>query len=415
MGAVKPEEAAAATEQARSCCCASKKNKKQERAEMAVAAEEDDSSRELIPGLPDDVAIECLARVPSPSHCPMRRVCRGWRGTVGSPEFRRLRRLAGAEEDLVLLVQASPPGGGGGDGEGGNNKAAYAAPQCALAVANLTTGEWRRVEGDADTWDPVPLFAQCAAAGDGHHVAVVGGWDPDTLRPTAEVRVLDVGAGAWRRGAPMPDARSFFGCCAGGGEVVYVAGGHDACKNALRSALAYDVAADAWRALTDMAEERDEPQLVAVAGGRVLAASGYATEAQGAFKRTAESYAPGDGAWAYDVVVVPDDAGTAACQLASVRGSVWAVGAGKGGVREWDGAARAWRGVADGPPGMKACVKAVGVSDADVFVFGAVDDDAAEGTRYAAWVMDAAGATWRRVPVPRGVDGFVYSAAAVRV
>lgn len=40
---------------------------------------------ELIPGLPDDVAMECLARVPSRSHRAVRRVCRGWRarGRVG--------------------------------------------------------------------------------------------------------------------------------------------------------------------------------------------------------------------------------------------------------------------------------------------------------------------------------------------
>ncbi|GJM85290.1 hypothetical protein PR202_ga01727 [Eleusine coracana subsp. coracana] len=407
MGAVKLEEAAlhrAATEPARSCCAC--KNKKQERADMAAVGAEEDDSRELIPGLPDDVAMECLARVPSRSHRPMRRVCRGWRGAVVSPEFRRRRRLAGAAEDVVFLVQASLPAcGGGGDGKGSST------PQCALAAANLTTGEWRRV--DAEAWGPVPLFAQCAAAGDGRHVAVVGGWDPRTLRPTSEVRVLDVLAGAWRRGAPVPDhARSFFGCAGEGGHV-YVAGGHDGDKNALRSALAYDVAADAWRALPDMAEDRDEPQLVALRGGRVLAACGYSTEAQGAFKRTAESYdGSGAGAWAHEGdYVVP--AGTC---LASVRGNVWAVGAGKGGVREWAGGA-GWRDVADGPPGMKACVKAVDVGDdGSVFVFGTVDDDAAEEEdgRYTAWVMDAA-AAWRRVHVPPGFDGFVYSAAAVRV
>ncbi|KAF0925306.1 hypothetical protein E2562_016005 [Oryza meyeriana var. granulata] len=66
---------------------------------------------------------------------------------------------------------------------------------------------------------------------------------------------------------------------------------------------------------------------------------------------------------------------------------------------------------------MKACVKAVGVGDGDsaaVFVFGKMDDAAEEG-KHAAWVMDAGVARWRRVPVPPGFDGFVYSAAAVRV
>jgi hypothetical protein len=407
MGAVKQEVEdmyAAATQRARYCY--GSKDKQQERA-MAMGAEEDgggEEEGELIPGLPDDVAMECLARVPSRSHRRMRRVCRGWRGAVGSAEFRRRRRAAGAEEDVVFLVQAAPAGG---DGKGST-------PECALAAANLTTGDWRRVKGPAESWGGVPLFAQCAAAGDdGRHVAVVGGWDPDTLRPTSEVRVLDVPAGTWRRGRPMPDNRSFFGCAGGIDGHVYVAGGHDESKNALRSALAYSVADDAWRALPDMSEERDEPQLVATPGGGVLAASGYPTEAQGAFKKTAERYATAaGGAWTDEGDVVPD---TAEACLASVQGKLWAVRGGKGGVREWDGAARAWRDVADGPPGVEACVKAVGVGDsAALFVFGKVVD-AVEGGKYSAWVMEAGGAPWKRVPVPSRFSGFVYSAAAVRV
>lgn len=418
MGAAKQEveDVYAATAVARHCYAS--KDKEQERA-MAMEAEEDRGGLEgeLIPGLPDDVAMECLARVPSRSHRRMRRVCRGWRGTVGSAEFRRRRRAAGASEDIVFLVQTAPARG---DGKGST-------PECALVAANLTTGEWRRVEGpaEAEAWGPVPLFAQCAAAGDGRHVAVVGGWDPDTLRPTRDVRLLDVPAGTWRRGPRTPDSRSFFGCAGGDGNV-YIAGGHDECKNALRSAFAYSVAgagaADAaWRALPDMSEERDEPQLVVVAtpGRRVLlAASGYPTEAQGAFRSTAECYhdAGGD-AWTSEGDVIPDGGDTAGktC-LASVRGTVWAVGAGKDGVREWDGAARAWRDVADGPPGMKACVKAVGVGNGEaVFVFGTVADAAADGVKYSAAVMEASGGAWMRVPVPSEFGGFVYSAAAVSI
>ncbi|XP_015699105.2 F-box/kelch-repeat protein At2g44130-like [Oryza brachyantha] len=361
---------------------------------------------ELIPGLPDDVAMECLARVPIRSHRAMRHVCRGWRRAAASEAFRRCRRMAGAAEDVVFLVQATPA-----RGEGKGSMMA----ECVLVAVNLTTGEWRRVEGageEEEAWcGDVPFFARCAAAGDGRHVAVVGGWEPVNGCLTRDVRVLDVHAGVWRRGEAMPDSRDFFGC-AGSDGAVYVAGGHDESKNALRSAYAYDVAADAWRALPDMSEERDEPQLVATPG-RVLAASGYPSDAQGAFKKTTELYTTtGDAsAWADGGdMMVPNTAETC---LAAVGGKVWAVGSGKGGVRDWDGA---WRDVADGPHGMKACVKAVGVGDGDgdsaaaVFVFGKADDG-----KHAAWVMDAGGARWRRVPVPPGFGGFVYSAASVRV
>jgi hypothetical protein len=168
-----------------------------------------------------------------------------------------------------------------------------------------------------------------------------------------------------------------------------------------------------------MSEERDEPQLVATTGRVLLAACGYPTEAQGAFRNTAERYHVGGDAWTSgegDVIPGGDTAGTTC--LAPVRGTVWAVGAGKDGVREWDGAARAWRDVADGPPGMKACVKAVGVGNGGaVFVFGTVADAAAEGegVKYSAWVMEASGGAWKRVPVPSEFGGFVYSAAAVSI
>ena len=46
----------------------------------------------------------------------------------------------------------------------------------------------------------------------------------------------------------MPGVRrSFFGCATSySGRMVYVAGGHDGEKKALRSALVYDVAKNEW-------------------------------------------------------------------------------------------------------------------------------------------------------------------------
>ncbi|OEL23411.1 hypothetical protein BAE44_0015570 [Dichanthelium oligosanthes] len=80
----------------------------------------------------------------------------------------------------------------------------------------------------------------------------------------------------------MPAPRqSFFACAAVGGRV-FVAGGHDEEKNALRCAATYDAEADAWAALPDMARERDEARGVR-AGAAFVALGGHPTEAQGRF------------------------------------------------------------------------------------------------------------------------------------
>eukprot|EP00249_Psilotum_nudum_P016084 c25649_g1_i2 orf=337-1740(-) len=63
----------------------------------------------LIPGLPDDVALQCLARVSRVQHCLLRVVSKPWRRAVESREFLELRRSLGCVEDwLYLHVGTSP-------------------------------------------------------------------------------------------------------------------------------------------------------------------------------------------------------------------------------------------------------------------------------------------------------------------
>lgn len=151
-------------------------------------------------------------------------------------------------------------------------------------------------------------------------LVVVGGWDPETWAPTDSVLVYDFLTGAWRRGAAMPGPRrSFFACAAVGGKV-FVAGGHDEEKNALRSALAYDPDADAWAALPDMAEERDEPRGLCV-DGKFLVVGGYPTPAQGRFVGSAEWFDPATSTWsAVQEGFVDDGACPRTCSAAPEAG-----------------------------------------------------------------------------------------------
>nr|CAD1819890.1 unnamed protein product [Ananas comosus var. bracteatus] len=176
----------------------------------------------------------------------------------------------GAAEDLVFLVQTlvapdaregkgkatEEEGEGEGEGEGGGGGGG-GAPAYGLSEYNATTGEWRRAAG------AVPMFAQCAAAGG--KVVVVGGWDPATLEPVAEVRVLDPAAGTWRRGAPMGAARVVLRVRRGGGAGVRGGGPRPAEE---RAAGGGGVRRRGGRvaAVAAMGEERDECQGAAAAG-----------------------------------------------------------------------------------------------------------------------------------------------------
>ncbi|CAL4988897.1 unnamed protein product [Urochloa decumbens] len=357
---------------------------------------------DLIPGIPDDVAVDCLARVPHASHRALRRVCRGWRSAAAAPSFASARAAAAANEDLVYMLQFGNPSAAS---DADKDDAPANAPAYGVAVYNVTTGEWRREPGAPPV---VPVFAQCAAVG--ASVAIIGGWDPRSFEPVADVHVLDASTGTWRRASPMASPRSFFACAEAGGKI-YVAGGHDKHKNALKTAEAYDPVADAWDPLPDMSEERDECDgMATVAGDRFLAVSGYRTARQGGFERDAEWFDPAARAWRrLERVRAPPSAAHVV-----VKGKVWCIEGTA--VMEWIGMRRGWREVGPYPPGLKAgTARAVCVGGGEkVVVTGAVDGEEGGG-RHAIWVFDVKGKSWTVVRPPPEFAGFVFSVASVRI
>lgn len=281
-------------------------------------------SKGLIPGLPPELAVECLVRAPFQFQPAMKSVCSSWRSLLSddSSNFTRERRRCGKAELLLCLVQPL------------NNLESKAVeetssaeevlvlqqqprvsgtPRFGLSVYNATMSTWNRV-AFPEHHQRFPLFCECVAVQDAGKILLVGGWDPETLRPVRDVYVLELAGGGsgrrWRRGAPMNEARSFFACASAVGSTkVYVAGGHDEHKNALRSAEVYDVEKDEWSSLPPMSEGRDECQGVemgpkkahldgpcsAHSGFCVL--SGYGTESQGRFRTDAEVYDPVTNSW----------------------------------------------------------------------------------------------------------------------
>ncbi|KAK4763597.1 hypothetical protein SAY87_013035 [Trapa incisa] len=67
------------------------------------------NSTEWIPGLPVEMGLECLIRIPYPAHQVASGVCRKWRELLQCPEFYNHRRRLGYTCKVACLIQVLPP------------------------------------------------------------------------------------------------------------------------------------------------------------------------------------------------------------------------------------------------------------------------------------------------------------------
>ncbi|KAG9445548.1 hypothetical protein H6P81_011676 [Aristolochia fimbriata] len=402
--------------------------------------------RSLIPGLPDEIALDCLIRVPYRSHSGLKSVCRRWKRLLSDRSFYAHRRIAAKGEDLICLVQAVPasPARTQSEEKQGGTKTP---PVYALTVYNATNDTWERLPETPLFPAGIPMFCQCVAVAG--KLVLIGGWDPKTLDSIADVYVYDfVKGGGWRRGASMSTARSFFACAAVG-PFVFVAGGHDNQKNALRSAEVYDPERDAWRALPEMGEERDECEGFSSGGdGRFFwVLSGYGTESQGRFDSSAELYDASRGCWTRVEGVWPypnasprsstmwaphqkEKKEKRRCGEMTEASSprLWYTDAGGGnggnqrGVREYDWKERAWRVVAPLPEGIGSspCVTVVegaGAPPDRVFMIGSSNGEEG-GVKYVACVLEILNGNkkkWVQLETPLEFSGYVFSACSLHL
>ncbi|XP_073133093.1 F-box/kelch-repeat protein At2g44130-like [Henckelia pumila] len=239
---------------------------------------------ELIPGLPEELALECLTRLHFSAHRVSSQVCKLWRELIQSKDFYYHRKKYGFTHKVACLVQALPA-------ESGSKPANQ--PRYAISLFDPLTRSWERLEQIPKYPDGLPMFCQITST-EGK-VVVMGGLDPSSWEPVKDVFVYDFTTREWSQCADMPSVRSFF--AAGGVEgKVIVAGGHDASKNALNSAWVFDLKQNEWSELPAMREERDECEGIVI-GSEFWVVSGYDTESQGNFKSSAEIYDFGGGEW----------------------------------------------------------------------------------------------------------------------
>ncbi|GLJ04656.1 hypothetical protein SUGI_0000750 [Cryptomeria japonica] len=240
---------------------------------------------ELIPDLPDEIAADCLVRVPYISHCKLKSVCRRWRCLVNNPWFYQQRKATRTSEECIFMLQALPHQ----EGEPCANKAKpyKGAPDYGITAYNPVGGACHTLPPIPQFPTSIPLFSRCVSVRG--KLIVIGGWHPSTMRAVNCLFCYDVLNGRWVRGADMPTLRSFFACCVSDQGVVYIAGGHDEEKNAVNMVEAYDVEKDAWEIVPPMSKARDECGAFFM-DGKLVVISGYETQAQGRFLSSGEVF-----------------------------------------------------------------------------------------------------------------------------
>ncbi|KAE8705147.1 F-box/kelch-repeat protein [Hibiscus syriacus] len=237
---------------------------------------------ELIPGLPNDIARECLIRVPYNNFSSIASTCKDWKLEIHLPEFFRHRRAAGCSKHVMIMTQSRV------NPDRNSGLKCQVMPIYRIVVFEPDVGHWCELPPVPGFSDGLPVF--CQVVGVGLNLVVMGGLDPDTFDVRNEVYVYNFLSATWRRGADMPGLkRIFFGCASDSDRMVFVAGGHDGEKNALRSAMAYDVGSNTWVLLPDMERERDECKGIFHLG-KFYVIGGYCTDRQGRFESSAELF-----------------------------------------------------------------------------------------------------------------------------
>ncbi|XP_016445178.2 F-box/kelch-repeat protein At1g16250 [Nicotiana tabacum] len=190
----------------------------------------------IIPGLPDDLALRCLAMISHGYHGILETVCRGWRKLFHSAEYSNYKAREGWCGNWLFVLT-----------EGSEN-------------------QWIAYDPEADRWHPLPrvttshpdqkhLGFSCACVSN-KFLLIGGSYEPSDqvfsrqkALTTNEVFQFDPFRKEWRRVASMKTPRSHFACSVVSGKV-YVAGGRDtSSRGGLAFVEVYNPLTDKWEDL----------------------------------------------------------------------------------------------------------------------------------------------------------------------
>ncbi|KAI3441798.1 F-box domain-containing protein [Psidium guajava] len=157
-----------------------------------VAAGNELAQKPLIPGLPDDVALSCLARLPRKFHTVLKCVSKRWRDIVCSDEWYSYRRKHNLDEAWIYALCRD------------KQERSF----CCVLDPNSSRRSWKHIQGIP------PQISKRKGMGFetlGKKIYFLGGcgWFEDA---TNEVYCYNVSANTWNETASLSIARCYFAC-----------------------------------------------------------------------------------------------------------------------------------------------------------------------------------------------------------
>ncbi|XVE62555.1 hypothetical protein DITRI_Ditri06bG0127300 [Diplodiscus trichospermus] len=200
---------------------------------------------DLIPGLPDDLALRCLARLSHGYHGVLECVSKRWKDLVRSSDYASYKASQGWCGDWLFVV------------------------------TECSNNQWIAYDHEADTWYPLPKIPidherwehfgfSCVCVGNkllvigGSHAPLQYAYPRSIPLITNAVLQFDPFKKEWTRLSSMKTPRSHFACCVMSGKV-YVAGGRNlSFPQGLSLAEVYDPITDRWQELPEMPNPQNE-------------------------------------------------------------------------------------------------------------------------------------------------------------
>ncbi|XP_022715537.1 F-box/kelch-repeat protein At1g30090-like [Durio zibethinus] len=211
----------------------------------------------FIPGLPDDVALNCLLRLPVESHAASRAVCKRWHLLLGNKERFFTRRKQLGFKDPWLFV--------------------FAFHKCTgkiqWQVLDLTHFSWHTIPAMPCKDRVCPHGFRCVSIPHEGALFVCGGMVSDVDCPLDLVLRYEIQKNRWTVMNNMNTARSFFASGVING-MIYVAGGNSGDLFELDSAEVLDPAKGSWHPIASMGTNMASYDS-AVLNGKLLVTEGW--------------------------------------------------------------------------------------------------------------------------------------------